>query len=75
MKKVFLSIVILTAIAATTSSCEKCTVCTGSEIDGDLITEYCGNELDVRQFESFFLDSLANLTPPVGGYCERGPDE
>lgn len=73
MKRAFLFTAFLIALAATVSSCEKCTVCTASSLAGDAVTEYCGNELDVRDYEKFFVDSLAEAG--VAGYCERGPDQ
>ncbi len=73
MKRLILSLLVLTGISASLTSCEKCTVCTASTIDGDIVTEWCGNELDVREFEDFFTDSLAALAVPIAGYCERGP--
>ena len=73
MKRFALIMIIGTALAATTSGCEKCTVCTAQTLAGDEVTEYCGNELDVRDYEQFFVDSLAGAG--VAGYCERGPDQ
>ena len=73
MKRAILFFGILLTIAAAFSSCEKCTVCTASTLAGDEVTEYCGNELDVRDYEEFFVDSLSAIS--IAGYCERGPDQ
>ncbi len=73
MKRAVLFTGFLFALAAAISSCEKCTVCTASTMAGDAVTEYCGNELDVRDYEQFFVDSLEAVG--VAGYCERGPDQ
>lgn len=72
MKKLALLTIATFALGALVSSCEKCTVCTAQSIDGEHASEYCGNELDVRDFEDFFIDSLAGITET--GYCERGPN-
>lgn len=55
------------------SSCEKCTVCTAASLAGESVDEYCGNELDVRDFEDFFIDSVEDIEQAA--YCERGPYE
>ena len=74
MKRLALSVAILITLAYGLSSCEKCTVCTAQTIDGDVVSEWCGNELDVRDFEKYFIDSLLNQADSTPGYCERGPD-
>ena len=71
MKRLFFLTIILTGISFMVSSCEKCTVCTASSLAGESVDEYCGNELDVRDFEDFFIDSVADLEQAA--YCERGP--
>ncbi len=73
MKRLFLLLIVLTGIASGFSSCEKCTVCTATALDGDNVEEYCGNELDVRDFEDFFIDSVGGLDQ--GAYCQRGPND
>ena len=42
-----------------------------ASLAGESVDEYCGNELDVRDFEEFFIDSVADLKQAA--YCERGP--
>ena len=74
MKRFALSVAVLLTLAYGLSSCEKCTVCTAQTIDGDVVTEWCGNELDVRDFEKYFIDRLLNQADSTPGYCERGPD-
>jgi len=73
MKK--LLIVCLCGILSATlfQACEKCTVCTATTGTEEFVTEYCGNELDVRDYETFFVDSLNVIGS--SGYCERGPDQ
>lgn len=73
MKKLTILLLSGVVIAGTFSSCQKCTVCTAPTIAGDEVTEYCGTELDVRDFEKYFIDSLAGES--IVGYCERGPEE
>ena len=72
MKRLALLTITAFALGALVSSCEKCTVCTAQGLAGESVVEYCGNELDVRDFEDFFIDSLAGISET--GYCERGPD-
>ncbi len=72
MKRMLLPVIVLLIAAVAVSSCQKCTVCTASDLTGDHVSEYCGSELDVRDYEKFFLDSVAGIS--VAGYCERGPD-
>lgn len=73
MKRLFFLTIILTAFSFMVSSCEKCTVCTASSLTGETVDEYCGNELDVRDFEEFFIDSVLDIEQAA--YCERGPYE
>lgn len=71
MKRVAICFFLLLTIAASFSACEKCTVCTSSTPAGDMVTEECGNEPDVRTFEDHFIDSVTQ--EGFTGYCERGP--
>lgn len=73
MKRLFFLTIILTGISFMVSSCEKCTVCTAASLTGETVDEYCGNELDVRDFEDFFIDSVQDIEQAA--YCERGPYE
>lgn len=73
MKRVMIPLIFLVTLAIAVSSCQKCTVCTAQPLSGDVVTEYCGTELDVRDYEKFFLDSLEGIS--VAGYCERGPND
>lgn len=73
MKRLFFLTIILTGISFMVSSCEKCTVCTAASLTGETVDEYCGNELDVRDFEDFFIDSVEDIEQAA--YCERGPFE
>ncbi len=72
MKRFAVYTFLLLSIAATFTACEKCTVCTSATPAGDMVTEYCGNEVDVRGYEDFFVDSVTALG--FAGYCERGPE-
>lgn len=72
MKRLLFVTIALLGISFLVSSCEKCTVCTATALDGDNVEEYCGNELDVRDFEDFFIDSVE--AADQGAICERGPD-
>ncbi len=74
MKRLAASVGVLLVLAYALSSCEKCTVCTAQPIDGEVVVEFCGNELDVRDFEKFFIDSLNTQADSTAGYCERGPN-
>ncbi|MFI5170977.1 MAG: hypothetical protein ACHQFW_01225 [Chitinophagales bacterium] len=72
MKRLAFCAFILLLLGSAFTSCEKCTVCTAQTLGGDVVSEWCGNELDVRDFEQYFIDSLADIEIP--GYCERGPN-
>jgi len=72
MKRLPFLVILLIAVSALASSCQKCSVCTSQNIDGENVKEYCGTELDVRDFEDFFIDSVTELGEI--GFCERGPD-
>lgn len=72
MKRLFIATIALISISFLATSCEKCTVCTATALDGDNVEEYCGNELDVRDYEDFFIDSVTAIEQ--GAICERGPD-
>lgn len=73
MKRLPLLVILLVAISAFTSSCQKCSVCTSQNLAGEAVIEYCGTELDVRDFEDFFIDSVTEIGEI--GFCERGPEE
>jgi len=72
MKKLALLLISGSLAAGTLSSCQKCTVCTAPTLEGDVVVEYCGAELDVRTYEDNFIDSLD--ADGIVGYCDRGPD-
>ncbi len=72
MKRAAIYVLLLLSIAASFTACEKCTVCTSSTPAGDMVTEECGNEPDIRSYEDFFVDSVTQAG--FTGYCERGPD-
>lgn len=75
MKRLAISVISLFILSYTISSCQKCTVCTGTDAltGDDDIEEFCGSKSAVDSYEKNWVDSFSLLGQPA--HCQRDPHD